>query len=500
MTAFPTYGDYDALGLAELARTGQVNPVELVEEAIARIEALNPQLNAVVIELFEQAVQRARGHLPEGPFKGVPFLLKDLAARLADAPMYWGSAFFKRRQWRPQQSTTVVERYLASGLIIVGKSNTSELGLMPSTEPRAFGPTRNPYDPSLTAGGSSGGTAAAVAARMVPFGDGSDGGGSIRVPAAMTGLFGLKPSRGRVPVGPQHSELWGGFAAEHVLTRSVRDSAAMLDAIAGPAIGEWHHLPAPDVSFAEEARRDPPRLRIAFSAEPYLGRTCHPDCEAALDDAVELLSDLGHVCIEARPSLDGAAFARHFLCVVAAWIASAVHNAVGEAREKVRRGDFETETRLLAKLGASISGAEYVSSLHWLQRAGAEVQRFAADYDVLLNPTAAQPPRPLGFLRAQGFEALGQRVAAAMPAAALRLFRGLVERRAGDTFEFIPWTGVYNVTGQPSMSVPLYWNGAGLPVGVMFTAQRGDEATLFRLAHQLEEARPWFHRRPPICA
>lgn len=499
MAAFTDYEKHDALGLAELVRNGEVTPTELVDEAISRIQRLNPKINAVVTELFNRAREQAAGNLPDGPFRGVPFLFKDLGTDLAGEPMYKGSAIYKKAGFRPDANTTLADRYLSSGVIVVGKSATPEFGLLPSTEPEAFAPTRNPWDPTRTAGGSSGGAGAAIAARMVPMAGGGDGGGSIRIPAAMNGIFGLKPSRGRVPVGPKDPEHWAGFTAEHVLTRSVRDSAAMLDVIAGPALGDWHNLPKPDTSFREEAEKEPgKKLRIAYSTEPYLPGQCHADCQAAVEDAVKLLKELGHEVVEDRPRFDGQAFAHDFLTIVAAWTHNAISDAERETGIRARRSDFETETWLLRKLGAAISAGEYVSALKSLQRGGVLLQRFTQDYDVLLNPTTALPPQPLGFLRAHGAQAVIQQIALALPLGKLMTAKPLMDDAAAETFRFIPWTPVFNVSGQPSMSVPLFWNSEGLPVGTMFTGRFGDEATLFRLAHQLEQARPWKDRKPSL--
>ncbi|MBI3455692.1 MAG: amidase, partial [Candidatus Rokubacteria bacterium] len=297
MPTFPEYEAYDGLGLAELVRRKEVAPAELVEAAIERIERRNPRLNAVIHTLYEEARARATGPLPAGPFAGVPFLLKDLAAAYAGAPLRSGSRFLAG--WRPDHHAELVRRFLAAGVIVLGKTNTPELGLLPITEPRLFGPTRNPWDPERSPGGSSGGSAAAVAARMVPMASGGDGGGSIRIPASCCGVFGLKPSRGRTPSGPDAAERWQGLVVEHVLTLSVRDSAAMLDATAGPDPGAWHQAPPPARPFLAEVGAPPGRLRIAWSAEPALpAPAVDPDCRAALEDAVRLLGDLGHEGVE----------------------------------------------------------------------------------------------------------------------------------------------------------------------------------------------------------
>ncbi len=496
MARFTEYDSYDGLGLAELVRRGQITPLELVEEAIARIEAVNPRINAVIHKFYDDARAQAKGKLPDGPFAGVPFLLKDLAAALAGKPLESGTRFYKG--WKPDRNSELVNRFLASGVIVVGKSNSPEFGMLPSTEPVSYGPTRNPWNLERTAGGSSGGTGAAVAARMVPLASGGDGGGSIRIPASCNGVFGLKPTRGRTPTGPYAAEAWHGFAIEHVLSISVRDSAAMLDAVSGPNLGDFHYLPKPDRKFLDEVSKKPGKLRIAAGFDPLLPGKLDPDCRAAMEDAIRLLKELGHEVVEAQPRIDGHAFARAFLVMVTAHIRADIHLAETRMGRTATRADFEEQTWLSHKMGAVLSAGEYVEAVGRVHEMCREVHRFTEGYDLLLNPTLALPPQPLGFLQLKGLKGMLERLAVWLPIEKLMANGPALDLAAEDTFAFIPYTPVYNASGQPSMSLPLYWSRENLPIGVMFTGKFGDENTLFRLAGQLEEARPWKNRKPPV--
>ncbi len=468
----------DATAQAELVRRREVSPLELVEAAIARIERLNPTLNAVITPLYEEARAAARGPLPDGSFTGVPFLLKDLLAAGAGAPLSEGSAFLKGRYRSPQDSE-LVARYRRAGLIILGKTNTSEFGILPTAEPAAFGPARNPWDLNRSTGGSSGGSAAAVAAGLVPAAHANDGGGSIRIPAACCGLFGLKPTRARNPLGPEYGDLYGGLVCEHVVTRSVRDSAALLDATAGPMPGDPYAVTPPARPFLQEVGAPPGRLRIAFSAVSPTGTAVHPACVAAVKDAAALCADLGHIVEEAAPVFDGRALGRAFATLWSAGTAWTLDRWTRTLGREPGPDEVEPLTRALAERGRALGAVDYLTALHDGQRLARDVARFFATYDLWLTPVVGEPPPPLGTFASPPEEPT----------------RGL--RRAGP---FAPFTYIANVTGQPAMSVPLYWTEEGLPVGVHFLGRFGDEATLFRLAAQLEEARPWAHRRPPVCA
>ena len=494
------YERYDGLGLAELVRRREASAAELVEAAIARVEARNPALNAVVLPMFEQARKAAAGPLPDGPFAGVPILLKDLIATVAGVPTASGSRALRALPW-PDDSE-LVRRLRAAGVLLLGKTSTPELGLTPYTEPEVFGPTRNPWHPEHSPGGSSGGSAAAVAARMVPLATGGDGGGSIRIPAACCGLFGLKVSRGRTPTGPLYGELWHGFASEHVLSRSVRDSAAMLDVLAGADVGAPYASPPAPPSFLAETGIEPGRLRIAFTSKPLFGdpgAPVHEDCREALARTVSLLRDLGHEPVEAAPEVDGEDCARAFVTILAAETRATIEGIARFARRRAARADYEAATWALGLLGRATPASEYADAANRLHSASRAVAQFFERHPVLLTPTLAQPPARIGALQPSAAE---RRLMALLnPIGAGWAYRagGMVARLAAKTFAYMPYTPLFNVTGQPAMSVPLHWSGAGLPVGMQFVGRFGDEGLLLRLAAQLERARPWADRLPPGC-
>lgn len=495
MTAFPEFHRYDGLALAELVRKKEVTPSELVEEAVSRIEAYNPKINAVVYEMFDKARAQAKSEPSGGKFSGVPFLLKDSLDTLKGEPTSSGTKLLKNVRQTHDNETVV--RFRAAGLIFLGKTNLPELCLLPITEPAVFGPARNPWDLSRTPGGSSGGSAAAVAACMVPAAGGSDGGGSIRTPASCCGVFSLKPTRGRVPTGPDHGDLWRGFAQESVLSRSVRDSAALLDAIAGPDVGAPYWAPPVERPYLDEVTAPPGRLRIAYTSHPFLGKAVHPDCVAGLEDTAGLLEQFGHEVAEAAPPVDKEEFAVSYLTVLASEVCSQVRAIIGRAGKNASVLDFEPGTQALAALGRTIDGGEYAQALNTLSACSRRIAHFFEEYDVLLTPTLAYPPVPIGSLRISDAESRMIRLQSRLHAAWVLKALHVIEMLAGQTFDFIPYTAIFNVTGQPAMSVPLCRSREGLPVGMQFAARFGGEATLFRLAGQLERARPWFDRLPP---
>lgn len=471
--------DQDALGLADLVRKGEVKAAELVDSAIDAIERTHGDLNAVNTRMFEIARAEARKDRADGPFAGVPFLLKDLRAAYRGVPTSDGSALLRTAVAR--YDSEIVSRHKRSGLICVGKTNTPEFGLTATTEPHAFGPTRNPWDTSRTPGGSSGGAAAAVAARIVPVAHASDGGGSIRIPAACCGLVGLKPTRGRNPLGPDAGDVMNGLVVEHAVTLSVRDSAALLDATAGPDIGDPYWAPPFKRPFLAEVGVDPGSLRIAFSTESPMGTPVAPDCVEAVETSATLLEDLGHRVEIAAPDYDDRAFRVAFTTV---WFSNLAANIAGLSKTLGRQltaSDFEPATWVFGARGGTHSGADYIGAIAEIQAVGRTVARFFQRYDLWMTPTLATPPPKLGFLHPGPGETdvrpYGRRVR-----------------------EFVPFTQLANATGQPATSLPLHWNSDGLPVGVQFMARFGGEATLFRLASQLEDARPWRHRRPVVCA
>jgi len=498
MSGFGDYDKYDGLGLAELVRKREVKPSELVEEAIGRIEKLNPQLNVVIYKMYDLARKVADGDLPDGPFKGVPFLMKDVLMAYAGVPLTNGSRFLKN--YIPDHDSELVKRFKAAGMIVLGKTNTPEFGLVPITEPELFGPTSNPWDLTRTPGGSSGGSAAAVAARLVPLAHGSDGGGSIRIPASCCGVFGLKPTRGRNPIGPDFGESWRGLVCDHVLTRSVRDSAAILDATAGPDVGALYYAAPPARPFLSEVSTDPGKLRIAFTSEPFLGAIVDKDCVKGLDITVKLCQDLGHEVVEATPPIDGKAFARAFLTIVCVETRATIEEAEVLLSREASFKDFEPSTWVLALLGKRCRAPELSKSLNLVQLTARQIGEFFEKYDVLLTPTLAMPPLVTGSLQPKGSRLVAMKLLGRLNAGRLINTLSGIDALAEHVFEFTPYTPLFNVTGQPAMSVPLYWNDRGLPIGMQFVGRHGNEATLFRLAGQLEKARPWSERIPPICA
>ena len=475
MAGFEDYEAYDGLGLAELVRTKEVAPTDLIEAAIARVERHNPALNAVVHEMYDAARRAIADGLPEGPFTGVPFLLKDLGALTSGAPTTNGSRLFA--DYVADHDTTLTERVRAAGLVIMGKTNTPEMGVSAACEPVLHGAARNPWNPERSPGGSSGGAAAAVAARLVPMAHGSDGGGSIRIPAANCGLFGLKPTRARNPAGPDVGEGWSGLSTAHAVTRSVRDSAALLDATSGPAPGDPYWAPPPARPFLDEVGADPGRLHIAFTTTAPNGVPVHPECVKAAVEAARLCAGLGHGVTEAAPELDMELAIRTMRTIWAANLWAAVETRYQALGREADGDGLETITWLLAQEGRTQCAADYARALPVIHGIGRGFARFFEDYDLLLTPTLAQPPWPLGTIDMMGRD---------------------LEAYFDTLYAHMPFTAQFNASGQPAVSVPLHWTGDGLPVGVQFVARFGDEATLLRLSAQLEAARPWADRRPPL--
>jgi amidase len=485
------YLEHDATALAALVRAGEVTPAELVERAIAQIETHNPRVNAVIHRMFEQARAAVAQGLPDGPLRGVPFLLKDLVADHAGVPTTAGSRFFATHV--PTADSELVRRYKAAGLVILGKTNTPELGLMGITEPELHGPTRNPYDADRTPGGSSGGSAAAVAARLVPAAHGGDGGGSIRIPASACGLVGLKPTRGRTPMGPDQGERWSGYVVQHALTRSVRDCALLLDVSAGPEAGSPYHAPVPERAFADEVGRDPGRLRIAFTTEPLLLGQTDPECRAAVERTAERLAALGHDVEPARPQIDREALTDAYLSTVAANVCGDLAHAERRLGRRLRAGELELPTWVMREIGRTLGAGRLIE----LQNVQAETMwvlaRFHAQYDVLLTATTARPPARIGELLPSGLERLGLQLLRRLPLRPL-LRQALVAARK--QLQAYPNTQLFNITGQPAISLPVHRTAEGLPVGVQLAARFGDEATLLRVAAQLEAELRWSEVRP----
>ncbi len=474
----------DATAQAELVRRRELTPLDLVDAAIARIEKLNPAVNAVITPTFERARERATSAaLPAGPFRGVPFLMKDLDNCTAGEPFHCGMRFLRDLAYVADHDAYLAERFSAAGLISLGKTNTPELGLTVTTEPEAYGPSRNPWNLDHSTGGSSGGSAAAVACGMVPAAHASDGGGSIRIPASECGLVGLKPSRGRVSLGPDYAEYWSGLVISHVVTRSVRDSAAILDAVSTPDPGDPYVAPAPRRPFVAEVGTNPGKLRMGVMARMPAGAgQLHPDCKAAVEAAAKLCEGLGHRVEYTHPeALDRfEEVTMHFSHIVTAWTASGLDEWSKLTGRPITAASVERTTWELAELGRHISAPQYVTTAKWLGRYTREMAAWwGGGFDVLVTPTIAEPPPPLGALTPSAGDA---------GAATTRILH------------LMPFTPAFNMTGQPAVSLPLHWNAAGLPIGVQFAAAYGREDVLVRLAAQLEEASPWAQKWPPVHA
>ena len=470
------YLRYDGMGLAGLVARGEVHPVELLEEALRRAEALNPRLGAIVLNMEEEARRQIERGETNGPLGGAPFVLKDLRAQYAGTPTTSGSRFFAGTV--ADYDSETVRRHRAAGLVIFGKTKTPELGCNLATEPRWGGPARNPWDTALIPGGSSGGAAALVAARVTPFAHATDGGGSIRIPATCCGLFGLKPTRGRTPAGPDHGEGWGGLSTEHAVTLTVRDSALLLDVTAGADPGAPYYPPPPSSSFLSRVGADPGKLRIGFSLRTPRGFDLHPACRRATEETARLCEELGHIVEEASPSWNLAEAGAAYSTVVNANVARTVADRARIVGRPPGPGDLETGIWLRVEEGNRTDALQYLKALATLHRVGREVSEFFETRHLWLTPTAAAPPPPLGTFDTDTEDT--------------ERFRSLIGR-------FSPFCSVANMTGQPAMSVPLGQTPSGLPVGVHFLGRYGDEATLFMLAAQLEEARPWADRRPSLA-
>ncbi len=471
-------GRLDATAQADLVRDGEATPAELAEAAIERIEATNSEINAVIHPLFEEGLEAARGELPEGPFKGVPFLLKDLGAAFAGQPLHLGMSFLKERDFRAPMDTYLAQRFRAAGLVTIGKTNCPELGILPTTEPRAYGPSRNPWNLERSTGGSSGGSAAAVAAGMVPMAHANDGGGSIRIPAANCGLVGLKPSRQRTSEGPLAGDFMSGLTAELCVSRSVRDTAALLDAVHGPAPGDPYVAPPPLRPYVEEVGADPGKLRIALWTETVIEQDADPEVVAAARAGAKALEGLGHTVEEPDLSfLEGIDIVEPFLVRWAAGQAQALDQLGTVAGQPIGPDDVEPLTWALAEIGRSRSAGEYLEAVGQHQvmtRMIAGVHE--SGFDLLLTPTLGEPPPPLGTFDDSGGD----------PMAAF-------ERAFLDGC----FTAAFNATGQPAISLPLHWSEDGLPIGVQLVAPLGREDVLLRVASQLEQAVPWADRAAP---
>jgi amidase len=487
---FNEYDQYDATGLAALVAKGEVTAAELAAAAWARIAAEEPKINAISQD-FRARAERQIAAGVSGIFAGVPFLLKDLDMEYAGERLTMGSEAAK--DYVAPHNAELVNRYLAAGLVIIGSTNAPELGLKATTETALHGATRNPWNPERTPGGSSGGAGAAVAAGYVPMAAAADGGGSIRIPAAYNGLFGLKPSRGRVPSGPDAGELWEGAVCSNVVSRSVRDSAAMLDALRGPAVGDPFVIPAPERPYAQEVGAKVARLRVGFSTASPIGGRVEAEAVAAVMGAVKLLDALGHIVEEAAPAVDGKAVSAAYMTMYFGHVAAAVKRVqrLTGAPETL----FDMDTRALALLGRALSAEAFVTARHGWNGFARAVGRFHETYDVYVTPATAMGPARIGELVTPKSQ---RRLAALMirlNAGKSLLKSGIIDKLAFENLERTPFTQLANLTFCPAMSVPLHWGADGMPVGVQISAKFGAEGLLFRLAAQLEDAKPWAGRR-----
>jgi amidase len=479
----------DATAQAELVRSGDATPLELVDAAINRIEKLNGELNAVIHTRFDRARAEASGTLPDGPFRGVPIVFKDLDGMMDGEPLHLGNALLKRVGHTGDHDSYLFAKLRAAGFVPVGKTNTPEFGLMPTTEPAAYGPTRNPWNTGHGTGGSSGGSAAAVASGMVPVGHAGDGGGSIRIPASACGLFGLKPTRGRISLGPEVGESWAGLVQRHVLTRSVRDSASVLDAINGPMPGDPYTAPPPSRPYSHEVGADPGKLRIGLrTAAPAAMAETDPECVAAAEDVGRLLESLGHSVEPASPAaLDETEILGLFLVVLTTHVLWDIQQLSAMTGQEIGPDDVEPLTWVYYEMGkehAAIAYLDAITEAHrWTRRVASWFngpREEASGFDLLLTPTMAEPPPEIGDVVATADDP----------------WHGMARATP-----FAAYCAPFNVTGQPAMSVPLYWEASrDLPIGVQLVADHGREDLLLRVAAQLESARPWGDRRPPVHA
>lgn len=468
--------ELDATACAALVKSGDASAVELVDAAIARIERSNGELGAMIVPLFEQARAAAKDP-PHGPFRGVPIFIKDICATVGGALHTAGLLPLKRAGYSVPHDSHLVATLRRAGFIVMGKTNTSELGILPSAEPPAWPPSRNPYDPSRTTGGSSGGSAGAVASGMVPIAHANDGGGSIRIPASCCGLFGLKPSRGRVSFAPDHGDINGGLVNEHVVTRTVRDSAAVLDLLAGPQPGDPYTAPAQVARYTAEITVPPRALRIGFATRRILTdgtmAESHPDCVAAVAHTAKLLESLGHVVEPMEiDALRDPEWVPRFLSLWVVGVATDLDAAARSIGRDIEPHEVERLTWALGELGRLITGPGYAEAWAWIQRASRRIAEYWTKFDLWLTPTVTEPPPPLGTFRSPEDDPLA----------------GIF--RAGD---FAPFTAPFNATGQPACSLPLYRNAAGLPIGVQLVGAYGREDLLLRTAAQLEAAQPFVH-------
>ena len=501
MSSFAEYDQFDGIGLAKLVRDGEINATELCEEAIRRTEDLNPKLNAIITPLYDFAREAAKRSRPDAPFCGVPFLLKDVHHALKGFAMSSGSKLL--RNFVPRNDAEIVKRFKNAGLVILGKTNTPEFKLAYVTEPKAFGKTRNPWNLDCTPGGSSGGSAAAVAARIVPLASATDEGGSIRLPASCCGLFGLKPSRGRNPVGPDFNQEWDGMSTSHVVTRSVRDSAAMLDAVSGTEQGAPYSIIAPERPFLEEVRFDPEHLRIGFHTRSAYGREVHPECIKAVEQTCKLLENLGHNVEEIVPNYQEEDAALNWCIIMIGNAAAHVDRLIQTYGHSNVKRNLELQNYALYRIGQRMKALDFVKAKRRWRQFGTVMDQMLNKYDMMLTPTLGEPPILVGSLQPSKSDQRSMKLISSWAGKIIlsnrKLTYSILEELTQNMMkDLMPFTMIANITGQPAMSVPLHWTESGLPCGVQFIGRFSEEAKLLRLAAQLEKAQPWVGRKPQI--
>lgn len=495
MVRLPEYDDMDAIDIAQAIANKELSVDDVVDAAIERMDKRNGHINAVVTPMISRWKDDFKQAPQDSVLYGVPFLLKDLVAAYEGVPFSCGSRVLV--DYIPDHDSEMVKRFKQAGLVHLGKTNTPEFGLMGVTEPELFGPTRNPWNLDHTPGGSSGGSGAAVASRIVPVASAGDGGGSIRIPASCCGLFGLKPSRGRTPTGPDQGQLWQGAAVEHVLSRSVRDSALMLDLTAGPDHGAHFPIAKPEISYLKATKDVPRKLRIAFSTKNPTGGKVHPECVRAIEETARLLVSLGHEVEEAQPEYDAQKLYQCYLSMNLGETAASIGHIEEELGRPLKPGqDIEVMTAMLAKLGKAYSAKEFAQALHAWNLYARALGEFHKTYDLYMTPTMADLPAKVGELMPSPVEKIVLRGLYKLPVAGLLKRAGIFEQLAFRQLEKLPFTQLANLTGQPAMSVPAHWADNGLPVGVQFMAPMGDETTLFQLAAQLEAELKWQTHKP----
>ncbi|MBX2797664.1 MAG: amidase [Myxococcales bacterium] len=491
--------DYTAVDATELAarvRRKEVHPRELVREAASAIERVNPTLNAVVYRMYDSATERAEEPLPEGPLAGVPMVLKDFDGFVRDVPFTASSRFLEG--FVPDQDAEIIARLRRAGLLFLAKTNLPELAIVGTTEPEWRGPTRNPWSPDHSTGGSSGGSAALVASGAIPAGHGGDGGGSLRIPASHCGLVGLKATRGRIPLGPHRGEDWGGYVQWGVLTRTVRDQAAFLDVIAGPMPGDPYAAPGPAGPYTPLLSTNPGKLRIGYCTDSLFGNELHRDCEAAVTRTARALASLGHVVEEAKPQFDRHALVRAYLTQIAVGVAAEIDDFAALTKRTPHPSKFEASTWMLAQIGRSMTGVQLQHARDAVQTAGRQLGAFHERYDLLLTATVAQPPVRIGELALSRGQRLGLSLLRRFPARGV--MQRLLDTLAEDNLERTPNTQLFNQTGQPAISVPALMSDGVLPIGAQLAAPLGREDWLLQVASQLEQAQAWKTWTPQVSA